>query len=331
MSPRALVADAPVKQSATRYGAGISCAAMAVPERVVLNAEIAEELDVDATWIERRTGISERRFVSGDEDVVSLATAAAAGSLERAALAAEEVDLVLVATSTHDKIVPQAAPLVAAALGASRAAAMDVGAACTGWLSALGLAAAQVETGRAAHVLVVGVDVISPIIDRTDRATAPLFADGAGATLVSRSESPGAIGPVLLGVDPAGAHLVTGSEIERILRMIGQETFASAVEHLSAATLAAAKAAGVTLDDIDVFAYHQANARILNAVGQRLGLDADRVLNTVARFGNSSAGTIPITLAVGAESGALTDGQTVMLGAFGAGFTWGAGVVRWGV
>jgi 3-oxoacyl-[acyl-carrier-protein] synthase-3 len=310
--------------------AGLAAAAYAVPDRVVDNEAIAEQLDVDGSWVVRRTGIRERRFVSDGESVVSLATLAGRRSLALAGLEAAELCLVLVATSTHVMIVPNAAPLVAAELGATRAAAMDVGAACTGWLSALQLAVGQVEAGRAERVLVIGVDVISPIIDRADRATAPLFADAAGAAVVSRTEGSNVVGPVVLGVDPAGAHLVTASHEEGLLHMIGQETFSSAVEHLAAATRAAVQAAGVELDDIDVFVYHQANARILSAVGEQLGLDPGRVVNTVERFGNSSAGTIPLTLAIGTETGVLREGQLVLLGAFGAGFTWGAAVVRWG-
>ncbi len=322
----------PVPASFGRHarGAAILAPALAVPDRVVGNEIVADALGIDPSWITRRTGIDERRFVEPGEDAVSLAAQAGRRSLDSAGMHADELDLLLVATSTHTMIVPSAAALVAGRLGCRLTATMDVGAACTGWLSALALAAAQIECGRAQTALVIGVDVISPIIDPQDRSTAPLFADGAGAVVLMATEAETRIGPVRLGVEPDGAHLVTGTHEEGILRMVGQETFASAVEHLCRATQSALEAAGRGIADVDVFAYHQANARILQAVGRRLELDPSRVINTVSRFGNTSAGTIPITLAIGAQDGRIQDGDVVLLGAFGAGFTWGAAVVKWG-
>ena len=228
-------------------------------------------------------------------------------------------------------ILPNAAPLVARELGATRAGAMDVGAACTGFLSALALAAAQVEGGRSDNVLVIGADVLSRFIDRSDRGTAALFADGAGAALVA----------------PANGdrlHLATSSctaTPSAPTRFVPPTRSRSSTcrattpsRRLSSgcpsrpSRSSGARVSG--LDDIDLFVYHQANARILTAVGERLGLPMDRVIDCIDRFGNTSSATLPIALADARERGMLEPGMNVLLAAFGAGFTWGAGVIEWG-
>jgi 3-oxoacyl-[acyl-carrier-protein] synthase-3 len=246
-------------------------------------------------------------------------------------VAPEDVDLVLVATVGADELLPNAAPLVALDLGARSAGAMDVGAACTGYLSALSLAAAQVESGRCEHVLVIGADVLSRFIDKSDRGTAALFADGAGATVVSPAgEGEGLIGHIALHADGCGASAIRAASDDRIIHMQGHDTFKAAVQRLSESTVEAVEQVGLELDDIGLFVYHQANARILAAVAERLGLDRARVIDCIDRYGNTSSATLPIALADAREREMLEPGMNVVLAAFGAGFTWGAGVIQWG-
>ncbi len=302
---------------------------MAVPERRVGNAEIARHLEVDEAWIAKRTGTRERPWALPGERMSDFAARAGSEAIARAGLEPLDVDLVLVATSSADEITPNAAPLVAGQMGAERAGAFDVGAACTGWLAGVAMACGQVESGRAQHALVIGADFLSKFLDLSDRDTAPLFADGAGAAVVSagRDGSDG-IGPVLLRSDEGGAELI---RLERSgsIRMRGPETFRAAVDSLSSVTLEALEASDTSLDAIDLFVYHQANSRIIRSVGQRLGLDGDRVVDYVGRFANSSTATLPIALTVAEAEGRLHSGDRVLLAAFGGGFTWGATVVRW--
>jgi 3-oxoacyl-[acyl-carrier-protein] synthase-3 len=310
--------------------AAIRGVAMAVPARLVANDEIATRIGVDEQWIAKRTGTAQRPWAAEGERLSDFAARAASDALARAELDARELDLVLVATSTADEITPNAAPLVAGMIGAESAGALDLGSACTGWLAGLALASGQIESGRARHVLVVGADFLSRFLDYSDRSTAPLFADGAGAAVVSSAPaSAGGIGPVLLHADHSGADLIRLERGERI-SMKGQETFRAAVSRLSEVTLEALEASGLELGEIDLFVYHQANSRIIRAVGQRLGLEGGRVADYVGRFANSSTATLPIALSVAEEEGRLRPGDKVLLASFGGGFTWGATVVEWG-
>jgi 3-oxoacyl-[acyl-carrier-protein] synthase-3 len=311
-------------------GAAIAAVAMAVPERVVSNREIAAQLGVDEQWIAKRTGTNERPWAEEGERMSEFAARAGEAALERAEVPASELDLVVVATSTADEITPNAAPLVAGMLGAERAGAFDVGSACTGWLAGISMACGQIESGRAAHALVIGADFLSRFLDLSDRDTVPLFADGAGAAVLCPTNgNAGRIGPVLLRTDANGAELI---RLERSgsIRMQGQETFRAAVSSLASVTLQALEAAGLEVADVDLFVYHQANSRIIRAVGQRLDLPADRVVDYVPRFANSSTATLPIALSVAEQEGRLHHGDRVLLAAFGGGFTWGATVVEWG-
>jgi 3-oxoacyl-[acyl-carrier-protein] synthase-3 len=311
-------------------GAAIASVGASLPARVVRNAEIAARIGVSDDWIVRRTGIRERRVAGPDERLTTHAASAAASALRRAGVAPEQVDLVLVATVTADEVMPNAAPLVAHELGAVRAGAFDIGAACSGFLSALAVGTGQIECGRAHNVVVIGADFMSRITDPTDRGTAAVFADGAGAVVLRATGHPARIGPIVLGSDGAGAdHIVAGRGEGRI-QMRGHETFREAVARLSLATVQAIRAAGERLEDIDLFVYHQANGRILSAVGERLGLPAERVVDCIAEYGNTSAATLPLALAHVEREGRLRNGHRVLLGAFGAGFTWGASVVQWG-
>jgi 3-oxoacyl-[acyl-carrier-protein] synthase III len=312
--------------------AALASVAMAVPENVVTNEVVAEGAGVTEQWIVHRTGVRERRHVREGERLDALALSAARGALEEAGVEPEELDLVLLATVAPDDLLPNAAPLVARELGAHSAGAMDVGAACTGYLSALSLAAAQIECGRCDHVLVIGADVLSRFVDKTDRGTAALFADGAGASVVSPANGgPGRIGHIALHADAAGARAIRAAREDQIIRMQGHDTFKAAVHRLSESTLEAVERAGLELDDIGLFVFHQANARILAAVGERLGIESDRVIDCIDRYGNTSSGTLPIALADARERGMLAPGMNVVLAAFGAGFTWGAGVIQWGL
>jgi 3-oxoacyl-[acyl-carrier-protein] synthase-3 len=309
--------------------AAISAVGTSLPSTVVVNAPIAERIGVSEEWILKRTGIHSRRVLGRDERLTDLAAHAARDALERAALNASELDMVLVATTTSDDLLPNAAPLVAHALGAVRAGAFDVGAACTGFLSGLAIGAAQIESGRAHNVLLVGADAMSRITNPDCRQTAALFGDAAGAALLTESDGVGRIGPVILGADGAGAKLIVVNREEARIRIQGQDTFRHAVARMSQATLEALESDELSRQDIDLFVYHQANARILRAVGEQLGLPEDRVVDCIGGFANTSAATLPLALAHARDAGRLQPGDRVLLGAFGAGFTWGAAVVEW--
>jgi 3-oxoacyl-[acyl-carrier-protein] synthase-3 len=328
---RSAVAEQPLAVERATRPATIASLAMAVPDNVVTNATVAEGAGVTEQWIVHRTGVHERRHVTEGQRLQDLAAAAGREALDEAGVSPGDVDLVLVATVGADELLPNAAPLVAQDLGADRAGAMDVGAACTGFLSGLSIAAAQVESGRCENVLVIGADVLSRWTDPSDRGTAALFADGAGAVLVGAANGgPGRIGHIALHSDGVGAPAICASHDEKIIRMQGHDTFKAAVHRLSESTAEAVEHVGLELDDIGLFVYHQANARILAAVGERLGLERERVIDCIDRYGNTSSATLPIALADARERGLLEPGMNVLLAAFGAGFTWGAGVIQWG-
>ena len=327
------LADAPQPASPGRVAptAGIASVAVALPEHAVTSAEIGAPLGVDEDWILTRTGVRERRRVAEGESLVSLAAEAGRRALERAEVPPGDVDLVLVATFTQDDLQPHAAPLVAERVGAGRAGALDVGAACTGFLAGLSLAAGQIEAGRARAVLVVGAELLSRITDYEDRKTAALFGDGAGAAVISAG-GPGRIGSILLRSDAEeGADCIWARHDERLLRMRGQDVFRAAVARLTEVTLEAADQAGIPLDDVDLFVYHQANARITAAVGERLGVPRERVVNCIERYGNTSSASLPIALCEAEARGQLRPGANVLLAAFASGFVWGAGMIEWGL
>jgi 3-oxoacyl-[acyl-carrier-protein] synthase-3 len=308
-------------------------AALAVPENVVGNDPIAERLGVDDRWIRKRTGVVERRLAGPDDTVASLAAAAGARTLAAARCDPADVDLLLVATMTPDLITPNVASDVAGMIEGLRGpGAIDVNAACTGWLGSVAMAAGLVETGRADRVLVIASDILSRITNPEDRATSCLFADGAGSVLVGACDGAAGtrIGPVILASDPEGARLIFGTFDEGFLRMKGGLTFGAAVTRMSEATTQAIHAAGMDAAEIDLFVYHQANGRIIGAVGERLDLPPDRVVVTVDHYGNTSAATIPMALAEAAADGRLVEGSKVLLSAFASGFTWAAAVVEWG-
>lgn len=305
--------------------------AIALPEGRLTSVELAERLGLTEDWIVTRTGVRERPMATADERLSDFAARAGARALERAGIDGSELDLVVVGTLTADEITPNCAPLVADALGAARAGAFDVSAACTAFLTGLSVAAAQVESGRARWVLLVGADFITRVIDWEDKKSAPLFGDAAGAAVIGPADAGhGVIGPIVLGADGShGESLVIGNE-ERKIRMDGPEVYRHAVTRMAESTQTALRRAGLTVDDIDLFAYHQANARITRALGERLQVEPERVVDCIEYYGNSSAATLPLALVEAERDGRLRPGARVVLGAFGGGFTWGAAVIEWG-
>ena len=303
------------------------------PERVT-SAELAERLGVREDWIVSRTGIRERRRARPDERLSDYATRAGARAVEAAGVDAANLDLVIVATLSQDEVTPNTAPIVAHNLGATRAGAFDVGAACTAFLAALAQGCANIESGRAQHVLVVGADFVTRLVDYGDKRSAPLFADAAGAVVLGPSDAGdgdrGVVGPIVLGADGSHAGTLFATIADRKIRMDGPQVFRHAVTRMSEVTLDAITRAGLTLSDIDLFVFHQANARITRALGERLELDGHKVVECIETIGNASAATLPIGLAVAQADGRLRPGANVLLAAFGAGFTWGGGVVQWG-
>jgi 3-oxoacyl-[acyl-carrier-protein] synthase III len=309
--------------------AGIVGLGSALPERTVGSGEIAERVGVNAGWIERRTGICQRRYAAPGQRVSDLASSAGRMALADARLDGTDLDMVLVATIAADEITPGTAPIVAHELGAPHAAAIDVGAACAGSIAALAHATSWIEAGRARHVLVIGAEILSRLIDFDDRRTAPLFADGAGAMVISL-DADGRIGPFVFGSDGGLAHAIRATRARGLLEMEGHETFLQAVHRLSTCTCEVLEKAGLELEEVDLFVYHQANSRILLAVADRLGLPRERVFDCIADIGNTSAASVPLALRAAVSTGALKPGAHVVLGAIGAGLVWGATVLTWG-
>jgi 3-oxoacyl-[acyl-carrier-protein] synthase-3 len=301
-----------------------------LPKKVLDNAELARRLDVTEQWIFSRTGINERRIAGDEETSGTLATSAGRSALERAGIDPSDLDFVIVATCTPDYLLPSTAALVAATLGATRAAAYDLNAACSGFLYGIAQAAAVIESGGARRVLLCGADVLSRSIDYTDPKSSILFGDGAGAAVIERVEGESRLGPFRLHADGSRPELLYVPPETGFIRMDGREVYKRAVQEMTASVRAILLDANITADDVDLLVAHQANARILRAVGERLGFPSERLMTNIARVGNTSAASIPLALAEAVESGILKDGDRVVLTAFGAGFTWGAGVLRWG-
>jgi 3-oxoacyl-[acyl-carrier-protein] synthase-3 len=323
------LADAPLAPMARAAPYSV---AVELPSERVSTAALAERFGLSEEWIISRTGVRERPVARPDERISDFAARAGAAALERAGVDPADVDLVLGATMTADEVTPYMAPLVAHAVGAHRAGAFDVGAACTAFLSGVAIAASQIETGRARWVLVIGADFITRLVDWEDRKAAPLFADAAGAAVFGPAPAGyGAVGPIVLGADGSeAARAILINHVDRKLKMDGPEVYRHAVARMAEATLEAVERAGLGLADIDLFVYHQANARITRALGERLGLEPDRVVDCIENLGNSSAATLPLALATAESDGRLKPGTRVLLGAFGGGFTWGGGVIEWG-
>jgi 3-oxoacyl-[acyl-carrier-protein] synthase III len=313
-------------------GAAILSVGSRLPRRSVSNDEVAARIGKSDEWIYTRTGIRERRHAEPDERLTDVAAAASREALERAGVAAADLDLVVFGTLTPDDRMPNAAAALAQELGALRAGAIEVNAACSGFLTALSIGAAQVEAGRAELVLVLGAEFLSRIVDHDSKQTAMLFADGAGAVVLGATPAgAGRIGPILLRADASSPEFLSLSRAGgATIEMDGHETFKHAVNRMAEITQEVVAAAGLTLAEIDLFVYHQANGRIISAVGERLGLDPERVVDCIERTGNMSAASVPYALATAHAEGRLRDGARVLLSAFGGGFTWGGAVVEWG-
>jgi len=311
-----------------------------LPKRVVSNDELALTVDTSDAWIVERTGIRQRHIAAAGELTSDLAAAAARAALASAGVAAEALDLIVVATSTPDHTFPACATAVQRKLGAVRAAAFDVQAVCSGFIYALAVTDGFLVTGRAKTALVIGAETFSRLLDWQDRSTCVLFGDGAGAVVLRAESATGTpfdrgILATHLGSDGRhyddlhvdGGPSSTGTTGH--LRMNGREVFRHAVQTLCAASLRVLEEAGFGADDVDWLVPHQANRRILDAVAKRLGIPGERVVMTVDRHANTSAASIPLALADAAAAGRFQPGQLLLLNAMGGGFTWGAALVRW--
>ncbi|MDX6686153.1 MAG: 3-oxoacyl-[acyl-carrier-protein] synthase, partial [Baekduia sp.] len=303
--------------------AGLGCA---LPEGAVPTGDIAARVGVEPEWIIRRTGIASRRRLAPGATIADLAERAGRAALDDAGVDGADLDAVLVATASADHVMPAAAPLVASRLGATAAMAWDVNLACTGFLAALEQAAALIESGRAEHVLVIAAEALSRVTDHTDRKTAALFGDGAGAAVLS----PGGrmrLGHSVLRAqgDDVGA-LVVGHE-DRLVRMDGQVVFQRAVAAMERCCRDVLAAAGLEPGDVDLVVPHQANARITVTLADRLGVPAERVVDAIAHVGNTGAASIPLALDEARRDGRLPDRGLLLLTAFGAGFASGAVLV----
>lgn len=325
-----LVAPAPIRppSQARRRGAGLAGLGRALPSTIVENGPIAARLGVERQWITKRTGISARRRSAEGDSLAGLSIEAGGRALAAAGVDPADVDAVLVATSTADDIVPQAAPIVAGALGATRAMAWDVGLACTGFLAGLQQGAALVESGRANTVLLIGADVLGRYSDPDDRQTAALFGDGAAAAVLVPGGA-ASIGPVVLGVE-AQRDVLYIDRAEQLVRMKGRFVYQHAVDHMERSCRDLLAIAELEIAEIDLVIAHQANGRIISAVRERFGLDPERVADYVAELGNTSAASIPLALSLAADDGRLPDTGHVLLTAFGAGFSWGAALLTYG-
>jgi len=293
------------------------------PGHVLTNAQLAETVATSDEWIKERTGIRERRIAANGEACSDLGTRAAERAIKAAGLSPADLDLILLATCTGDMPLPSTACLIQHQLGAVRAAACDLSAACCGFVYALSVADAYIKTGMR-HVLIVGSEVMSAITDWTDRNTCILFGDGAGAVVLSGTEEEGR---GILSCHLRSEQML--SERAQYIKMKGNETFKVAVRTLEDVARETLAANHLTVDDIDLYVPHQANIRIIRAAAERLGLPSAKIVLNMDRYGNTSAASIPIALDEAVKDGRVTDGQLIMLGAFGAGLTWASALIRW--
>lgn len=312
-------------------GSAITGWGMAVPDGLLDNAELAGRLDITEDWIVERTGVRRRHVVDSGETVSTLTTEAAVAALERAGVAAADLDYIILATLTPDYQMPSAACLVQSALGARKAAAYDLNAGCSGWLYALAQANALIESGTAQRVLVAGGDVLSRVTDYSDKRSCVLFGDGAGAAVLEQVPGPSRIGPFVLRADGSEPELLYIPNDTGLISMQGRKVYARAVEAMASSVSSIISSAGIAPEEVGLVIAHQANARILRAVAERLGFDPEKVFCNIDRYGNTSAASIPIALVEAHEADLIVDGDVIVVTAFGAGFAWGAGVVRWGV
>jgi 3-oxoacyl-[acyl-carrier-protein] synthase-3 len=316
---------------------------MYAPSRIMSNADLEKLVETSDEWIVSRTGIRERRIAADDETTTTLSVHASRDALAVAGMEPDELDLVIVATCSPDYYMPATGVLVAHELGAKRAAGFDLMAACSGFVFSLATASAYVRSGMYRNVLVVGVELLSRFLDYTDRNTCVLFGDGAGAVIVSAADGPGG----LLGLDmysdgsgkegiifPAGGSACpttaqTIAEGGQFVHMAGREVYKYATRQLAESSRAALRSAGLTVDDIDQFLFHQANLRIIESVQNAVGIPADKTYLNIERYGNTSAASVPMALVEAIADGRVKPGDRLLMAAFGAGYTAGAAVFEW--
>ena len=315
---------------------GITGLGVNVPDRVVTNDDLARYVDTTDEWIVERTGIRERRMATEDEALTDVALPAARAALEDAGAKAVDIDLLICATVTPDMMFPTSSALMADALGAEDAAAYDLLAGCTGFMYAVAQAYGMLASGLSRRALVIGGDVLSSILDWTDRSTLVLFGDGAGAVVMEPVERGGFLGFELGADGGGGVHLqLPGSgsrkfeNPEALLRMNGREVFKFATRVLVSSAEAVLAECGRTIDDVDVYVPHQANKRIIDHAVGKLGVPPERTVVNVDRFGNTSSGSIPLALADARDDGRLHDGSLVLMTGMGAGLTWGSALLEW--
>ena len=307
-----------------------------VPERVMTNDDLAQFVDTSDEWIVERTGIRERHIASKEEALSDIALPAARKALADAGVPGSDIDLLIVATVTPDMAFPSTAAILADKLGATTAAAYDLSAGCTGFVYAIAQAHAMLASGLAKRALVVGADVLSKILDWTDRSTLVLFGDGAGAVVLEPAAERGFLG-FELGADGGGGESLwlpgSGSRLfadaDRYVKMNGREVFKFATRVLVQSAEEIMERCGVTIDDVDVYVPHQANVRIIDHATKKLGFPSEKVVVNVDRYGNTSSGSIPLALADAVTDGRLEPGALVLMTGMGAGLTWGSALIRW--
>ena len=313
------------------------------PDGVLTNADLERMVDTSDEWIRSRTGIRERRVAAAHETTASMAAVAGRRAIAVAGLEPDDIDVILLATLTPDYWMPSTAALVKEAIGNSRAFAMDVAAACSGFVYAYSAGQAYITSGMARNVLVIGAELLTRFLDYTDRNTCILFGDGAGAVVLSAADEPGGGLGIELTTEPQGAYMIwlpaggaksppseaTVKRGEHYIRMEGKETYRFATRTLASTALAAIARAGLDPSDIDLFIPHQANVRIIKAVADGLGLPMEKMFVNLDRYGNTSAASIPIALAEAVDSGRVKVGDRIVIVAFGAGFTSGAAAIQW--
>ncbi|WP_449621992.1 beta-ketoacyl-ACP synthase III [Robertmurraya sp. Marseille-Q9965] len=298
-----------------------------VPEKVVTNADFEKIMDTSDEWIRTRTGIEERRFADDDQDTSDLAFNAAKNAIANAEISPEEIGLILVATVTPDAPFPSVACRIQERLGAKNAAAMDISAACAGFMYGMVTAKQFIEGGAYKYVLVVGVEKLSKITDFDDRGTAVLFGDGAGAVVMGKVSGDRGILAFELGADGTGGkHLYQ----DEYIIMNGREVFKFAVRQMGESSVNVLEKAGLSKEDVDMLIPHQANIRIMEASRQRLELPIEKMSKTVHKYGNTSAASIPISIVEELEVGKIKDDDVLVMVGFGGGLTWGAIALRWG-
>ena len=309
-----------------------------LPEKILTNYDLESMIDTDHDWIMARTGISERRIAADDEFTCDLAEKASRKAIDSAGISISEIDLLVVATTTADQIFPSTACLLQARLGISGPPAFDVQAVCAGFMFALDVADKFIRTGSAKCALVVGAETFSRIIDWTDRSTCILFGDGGGAVVLKADQQPGVLSTHLHADGKYNDLLCVPAGVSKnyqavqagtaFTRMEGSEVFRHAVTAMSDMVEEALDANNMTRQDVDWLIPHQANVRIINAVGRRAGFPADKVIVTVDHHGNTSAASVPLALDESIRNGTIKPGQHVLMEGFGGGFTWGSALVR---